>query len=67
MMASCEKCWSEAVRRNYGTGQPASEIYDEVLAEHKANPCTPEEQAGQWWDPIRKVDTRQNRVPNEHK
>ena len=57
-MTSCEKCWAEAVRRNHSSGQPASEIYDEVLAEHKANPCTPKEQAGQWWSDEWGVDTR---------
>ena len=52
---SCEKCWGDAFARQ--TGNQAEE-YFRLLEERKDNPCTPEQQAGQWWDPVAKEDAR---------
>lgn len=37
-MASCEKCWADAL------GQP--DEYERLLKQRRDTPCTPEEQAG---------------------
>ena len=55
-MASCEKCWSDAYSYYYGHTDP--ERYHELLKERKDNPCSPKEQAGQWWDEEKQCDTR---------
>ncbi|HDZ77098.1 MAG TPA: hypothetical protein ENH41_03345 [Candidatus Omnitrophica bacterium] len=57
-MSSCEKCWADAYSKMYGGYKNQSEAYKALLAERKDNPCTPKEQAGQWWDEKRQVDTR---------
>ena len=41
-MSGCEKCWSDA---QSSVGDVA-ERYHELIAERKATPCTPEQQAG---------------------
>lgn len=40
-MSACEKCWRDAHRSD----DVAAE-YTRLIAERKASPCTPEEQAG---------------------
>ena len=60
-MASCEKCWSDAYMRSYGTGKSQVECYHELLKERKEHPCTEKEQAGQYWDEERQIDTRKIR------
>ncbi len=40
MMVSCEKCWKDA------NSNP--EIYTQLIKERNVNPCTPEEQAGEY-------------------
>ena len=57
-MASCEKCWGDAYMYSFGTSQTQSEAYHELLEERKENPCTPIEQAGQFWDEEKQVDKR---------
>ena len=57
-MTDCEKCWEDAFRRSYGTGKSQAECYHDLLEERKDNPCTPKEQAGEWWDEERQIDTR---------
>jgi len=54
----CEKCWAEAARRVYGTGRDQYEVYRELLEERKGHPCSPREQAGDWWDEERQCDRR---------
>lgn len=55
-MAACEKCWADAYDP-YRSNQ--SERYRELLKErHGERACTPKQQAGQWWDEERQVDTR---------
>jgi len=41
----CEKCWSNAYTRAYGTGKSQYECYLELLEERKDNPCPPEAQS----------------------
>ena len=49
-VSSCEKCW-----RDSGGN---SEDYEQLLEERKDRPCSPEDQAGQWWDSILMIDIR---------
>ena len=57
-MSACEKCWRDAYLRSLATGKSQSECYMELLEERKDNPCTLKEQAGQWWDEERQIDSR---------
>lgn len=60
MRLSCEKCWSDA----YDFGQSdQTENYHRLLAERKDKPCSPREQAGQWWDEERQCDSRKEKQP----
>lgn len=56
-MPMCEKCWSDAYRRAYPSGSQAEE-YRLLLEERKNKPCSPRDQAGQWWDEERQCDMR---------
>ena len=49
-MTSCEKCWEDAGLKSRITGESKAECYSKLLRERDANPCTPKEQAGMWWD-----------------
>lgn len=62
-MTACEKCWGDAWIMSQTTGHSQSECYRKLLIERAANPCSPEEQAGEWWDEETKSDRRMN---NEH-
>ena len=53
-----EKCWAEAARIVYGTGRDQYEAYKEVLERRKGNPCSQQEQAGDWWDEELQMDRR---------
>jgi hypothetical protein len=59
-MACCEKCWAEAFTRAATLGGYQLDRYAEIVAERRAmgTVCTPEEQAGQWWDADRQCDSR---------
>jgi len=57
----CEKCWGDAFLRNLGNGKGQTENYFELIKERKDNPCTPKEQAGQWWDEEKQIDIRLKR------
>jgi hypothetical protein len=57
-MAACENCWGDAYLRHLVTGRPQDECYRELLAERKDDPCSPREQAGQFWDEERQCDRR---------
>jgi hypothetical protein len=59
-MACCEKCWFEARRRAMFGGGSIHDHYYKVMREvqESGEVCTPEEQAGPYWDSERKVDTR---------
>jgi len=41
-VSACEKCW-----RDSATAEDHAARYAELIEERKANPCTPEEQAGE--------------------
>lgn len=58
-MASCEKCWKDAASIMLDTGESHYECYVRLLYERENNPCTPREQAGQFWDETRNVDRRE--------
>jgi hypothetical protein len=53
-MPACEKCWADA----FDPYSDQSENYRRLLEERKGHPCTPKEQAGQWWDEERQCDIR---------
>lgn len=57
-MPSCEKCWSDAYIRSIATGKSQGECYLDLLEERKDNPCTPKEQAGDYWDEEKQCDKR---------
>jgi hypothetical protein len=58
-MAACEKCWADAYMRSIGSGKSQSDCYYELLEERKNNPCTPQEQAGDYWDEEKQCDRRE--------
>jgi len=60
----CEKCWADAASRVYGTGRDQYKAYKELLEERKDHPCTPQEQAGAWWNEENQRDSRSGkRIP----
>lgn len=54
----CEKCWSDAYYLSHSTGKSQGDCYLELLAQRKDNPCSPREQAGEYWDEQRHIDRR---------
>jgi len=54
-MPSCEKCWEDAFIPYIGTDV---DKYWRLLKERENNPCSPKEQAGQWWDEEKQCDSR---------
>ena len=66
-MASCEKCWNDAYYLQ-DCEESHYEMYNRLIKERKDNPCSEVEQAGQFWDEERKVDTRKGVIkPNSQK
>ena len=58
-MVSCEKCWRDAHRRQgLNPAKSVSEHYKDLLDERKDSPCSPQEQAGEYWDEDQQQDTR---------
>lgn len=58
-MASCEKCWWDAHKLvRDGVFTNIAEAYHYLLKKRDKNPCTPKEQAGQFWDEEKQIDTR---------
>lgn len=57
-MSSCEKCWSDAYLKSILTGKSQIACYQQILKERKDNPCSPREQAGQFWDEDKQIDNR---------
>lgn len=51
----CEKCWADAFDGGWGD---QVDNYRRLLVERTDKPCTPRDQAGQWWDEKRRIDTR---------
>ena len=60
-MAMCEKCWGEAYFRSLYSGKSQADCYHDVLkeVEERGDICTPKEQAGQFWDDEKEIDTRE--------
>jgi len=55
----CEKCWGDAYMRSLDDPyKDQAEHYTDLLNERKDNPCTPREQAGQWWNEEKQCDER---------
>lgn len=54
----CEKCWGDAYFLSLCNGKPQGENYHILLKEREDNSCTAEEQAGEFWDEINKIDKR---------
>jgi len=58
-MGGCEKCWSDAyLRMMCDPSKSQAEHYRDLLRERDKNPCSPREQAGQFWDEEKQVDRR---------
>ena len=55
-MPSCEKCWKDAYDPYSNISQ--AERYRQLIEERNDNPCSPKEQAGQFWDEEKQIDTR---------
>ena len=55
---SCERCWGDAFSRSHFGGTCQADEYEKLLKERKDNPCTPREQAGQYWDEEKGIDIR---------
>ena len=58
MMPSCEKYWNDAHSRAMSQHKSITDCYKELLEERKDNPCSPREQAGDFWDEENQCDTR---------
>ena len=60
-MTMCEKCWGRAYFRSLYSGKSQAECYLIILkeVEDSGTTCTPEEQAGQFWDDEKEIDTRE--------
>ena len=57
-MSACEKCWGDAYLMSLKTGNAQHECYNDLLHMRRNNPCTPEQQAGQFWDEENQIDRR---------
>lgn len=59
-MSACEKCWSDAYLKAR-CQSPYDQVYwyNKLLEERKDNPCTPKQQAGQFWDEEKQCDSRE--------
>jgi len=57
-MASCEKCWDDAKRLMGLTGIDVVDAYNKLLKERESAPCSPKDQAGQFWDEQLQIDKR---------
>jgi hypothetical protein len=56
-MAACEKCWGDAFVLSQATGRSQTSCYLKILAREET-PCSPREQAGQFWDEENQCDRR---------
>lgn len=60
----CEKCLADARKIMIGTGETERDAYLRLLLERADNPCSPREQAGEYWDDELRIDRRKAK-PNE--
>lgn len=56
----CEKCWGDAYLESRLSHGDQGDIYRRIVLERtKAGKiCSPQEQAGQWWDESNQCDSR---------
>ena len=59
---TCEKCWDDAYLRSRLSHREQHDCYLELIKERRETPCTPKQQAGQWWDLEKQIDKRVLRV-----
>lgn len=52
----CEKCWGDSYVKDEGV--PRVDRYLELIDDRRDNPCSPREQAGEFWDEDREQDIR---------
>jgi hypothetical protein len=57
-MPSCEKCWSDAYLLSRATGENQADVYERLVEKRQSDPCSPRQQAGQWWNEERQMDSR---------
>ena len=57
-MTACEKCWGDAYDQSRWSGKEQYTCYQEFLDKRKKNPCSPKEQAGQFWSEEKQCDKR---------
>ena len=50
-MSVCEKCWSDAYLRVLALGGELPDHYHDLLVERRNNPCTTEQQSGNFNKP----------------
>jgi len=63
----CERCWGDAHLRMSGGHKSQADHYLDLIAERKDNQCSPQEQAGQFWDKEKQRDTREGWKQMERK
>jgi len=61
MSYACEKCWEDAYSLSRSNGLPQHVNYIRLLEERGSNPCSPKEQAGQFWDSEKRIDKREDK------
>jgi hypothetical protein len=54
----CERCWRDAYVYMLVCGGHQSDHYRDLLSAPSRRPCTPQEQAGQFWDEEKQMDIR---------
>ena len=65
-MPSCEKCWEDSnTRWRDNPEKDRMEHYNDLLRERAGNACSPEEQAGQFWDKEKQCDRRLAKMEEE--
>ena len=64
-MVSCEECWKDAgIRANFNNSKSKAEHYQDILKERERNPCSPQKQAGIYWDEKIQCDSRLTQTPD---
>ena len=57
-MASCEKCWWDAAKMARDGLGDRVELYHKLLKQRDKTPCSPKEQAGDYWNEEKQIDAR---------
>ena len=61
----CEKCWRDAALAAHLRGGSQTDHYQTLLLQRVNTPCTPEEQAGEYWDEEKQIDRRKIEVSHD--